>query len=98
MQKLLRARQTRVRLEGSQELIFITDQSTTPLSYYTGTIFHRIIPNFMIQGGDPTGTGRGGTSIYGGSRCNKGRRLQILLTISHDTIGGKFQDEIVRGL
>jgi peptidyl-prolyl cis-trans isomerase-like 1 len=33
--------------------------------YYTSTIFHRIIPNFMVQGGDPTGTGRGGSSIYG---------------------------------
>ncbi|CDZ96452.1 cyclophilin-like protein [Phaffia rhodozyma] len=33
--------------------------------YYNNQIFHRIISDFMIQGGDPTGTGRGGTSIYG---------------------------------
>ncbi|CAD7081271.1 unnamed protein product [Hermetia illucens] len=33
--------------------------------YYNNTIFHRIIRDFMIQGGDPTGTGRGGQSIYG---------------------------------
>ncbi|GLJ26658.1 hypothetical protein SUGI_0518530 [Cryptomeria japonica] len=33
--------------------------------YYNNVKFHRIIKDFMVQGGDPTGTGRGGESIYG---------------------------------
>ncbi|XP_003386729.1 PREDICTED: peptidyl-prolyl cis-trans isomerase-like 1 [Amphimedon queenslandica] len=34
--------------------------------YYNNVKFHRIVKDFVIQGGDPTGTGRGGSSIYGG--------------------------------
>ncbi|XP_059948918.1 spliceosome-associated protein CWC27 homolog [Mesoplodon densirostris] len=34
-------------------------------AYYDNTIFHRVVPGFIVQGGDPTGTGTGGDSIYG---------------------------------
>lgn len=39
--------------------------------YYNGTVFHRLVRNFVIQGGDPTGTGRGGESAQEGGRAFK---------------------------
>src|SRR5215207_1446988 len=45
--------------------------------YYDGVIFHRIIKNFMCQGGDPTGTGRGGPGYRFDDELPKGGQYQI---------------------
>jgi peptidyl-prolyl cis-trans isomerase A (cyclophilin A) len=43
-----------------QNFVDLAEGTKTGKPFYDGTIFHRVIPDFMIQGGDPTGTGRGG--------------------------------------
>ncbi len=50
--------------------------------YYKGIIFHRVIKNFMLQSGDPTGTGRGGASFWGGKFED-----EFVSDLKHDTPG-----------
>src|SRR5438045_3589350 len=43
-----------------KNFVELADGTKTGKPFYDGTVFHRVIPDFMIQGGDPEGTGRGG--------------------------------------
>ncbi len=63
--------------------------------YYDGVIFHRVIPGFMIQGGDPTGTGRGGPGYkfrdeLGHSKTQYSRGTVAMANAGPNTNGSQF--------
>ncbi len=55
-----------------------TGKKVTGKSLYEGTIFHRVIPGFMIQGGDPTGSGMGGPGYKFEDEFQSGRKFDKL--------------------
>ena len=66
-------------------------RKTEPL--YDGTIFHRVIPDFMIQGGDPTGTGTGGPGYEFEDEINEHKVVRGALAMANagpDTNGSQF--------
>jgi peptidyl-prolyl cis-trans isomerase A (cyclophilin A) len=69
------------------------ERQSEPL--YPGTIFHRVIPGFMIQGGDPTGTGRGGPGYQFGDEVDAGPSFDgpgylAMANAGPDTNGSQF--------
>ena len=61
--------------------------------FYDGVIFHRVIPDFMIQGGDPTGTGRGGPGYEFGDEINEHKVVRGALAMANagpNTNGSQF--------
>ena len=59
------------------------------MKYYNGCLFFNVQPNFMLQTGDPTGTGKGGMSVYGQMYGSQATTFQdeIVKKYRHNKIG-----------
>ena len=66
----------------------------TEKGFYNGTIFHRVIPNFMIQGGDPDGTGMGGPGYNIKAEFNDTKHVPGIVSMARsmdpDSAGSQF--------
>ena len=81
--------------EGTKEWTDPKTGAAVKKPYYSGLIFHRVIPDFMIQGGDPLGTGTGGPGYTFADEFQSGRKLDkagILAMANRgpNTNGGQF--------
>ena len=88
--------------EGAIELELYPDDAPTTVEnflklsrdgFYEGVIFHRVIPDFMIQGGDPTGTGTGGPGYQFEDEFNEHRVVRGALAMANagpNTNGSQF--------
>jgi len=82
--------------EGTKEFIDSKTGQKAKRRYYDGTLFHRVIANFMIQGGDPTATGRGGPGynipdeIKASLKFDRPGRLAMANTGQRNTGGSQF--------
>ena len=91
---LLETSMGNIRIELFEDTMPVTSGNFRKLveqKFYDGVIFHRVIPNFMIQGGDPTGTGRGGpgyTIKDEFTKNNKNNRGTISMANAGPNTGG----------
>ena len=56
--------------------------------YYDGIVFHRVIPGFVLQGGDPEGTGRGGPGYRFEDELPKPGRYELFCNMAGHYLGG----------
>src|ERR1051326_7081735 len=71
--------------EGGREWTDPRTRAVTKDKLYDGTVFHRVIPQFMIQGGDPLGTGTGGPGYKFGDEFLSNRKFDRLGPIAMAT-------------